>query len=139
MSSLLSPLPASLRGFLGSSSCRTSHQLAARTLLLLLPLDEAGSSEPADGVPSSPFSRQPRFCDSRTLFKKSWCTPPAGTYLPLQRASPITLCSPKPAPTSCRFEFPGRCLEASRLRVNFLAWLPERERAQRWLPGAMRR
>lgn len=30
LSSLLSPLPASLRGFSGSSSCRTSHQLAAR-------------------------------------------------------------------------------------------------------------
>lgn len=77
---------------------------------------------------------------SSPSFKKGRCPSLACAHCPLQGApSHHILCCPEPASICFRFEFPGRFLEASQRPVNFLTWLPERQRAWRWLPGAMRR
>lgn len=105
---------------------------------------EACSPEQAGCVPQGLIPRQPRLAIYDAILfplpKKGRCPSLACAHCPLQGApSHHVLCCPEPASICFRFEFPGRFLEASQRPVNFLTWLPERQRAWRWLPGAMRR
>lgn len=66
-------------------------------------------------------------CDTQPL-KKGWHILSACAHCPTTRSPLIhSVLLPSQPPTSSWFEFPGRCLEASWLLVNFLIWLPERQ------------